>query len=121
MHTISIILRSTDKVIQPHKHKFDNTREAAKWNMSLLKRDLYDFTKILRREQGTMMEQGSEFRPNNILQHFFCQHEHWPKITSIISEGVLYPLSTTNEAERKADIIHMISKEKPQIGDNPAK
>ena len=32
-------------------------------------------------------------------------------MTTIISEGVLYPLRTTTEAVRKADITHMISRE----------
>ena len=57
-----------------------------------------------------MMDPGSDFRLNEILQPLFCHHEHWSKMTSIILEGVSYPLSTTTEAEHKADIIHMISR-----------
>lgn len=30
MHTIGQIIKTTDKVIQPHKYRFDNIREAAK-------------------------------------------------------------------------------------------
>ena len=45
MHTISQIIDTADKVMQPHTYKFENTREAVNWNTKILKRDRYDFTK----------------------------------------------------------------------------
>ena len=44
VHTIRTIVKTTDKVIPPHKNEFENTRDAAKHNTSILKHSKYDFT-----------------------------------------------------------------------------
>ena len=56
--TIKSIIITSDKIILPHKYKFENTKDAAKHNTKLLKKDKYNFTKTLKRETGTIMEPG---------------------------------------------------------------
>ena len=80
MHTIKQIITTTDKVILPHKDKFENTGEAAKYNTSILKRHKYDFTVVLSRKIGTILGPGSEFRTKDTLTKMFSDHDHWDKM-----------------------------------------
>ena len=79
---------STDKVIAPHKYKFENTCDAAKYNTSILKRSKYDLTRALLKDKGTMLEPGSEFRSSKTLQPLLSKHENWDNMEQIITEGV---------------------------------
>ena len=63
MSTIQTIITSADWVMSPHKYKFENTRDAAKYNTKLIKKQIYDFVRALGKEDGTILEPGSEFRP----------------------------------------------------------
>ena len=110
IHTIKSIINSTDKVISPHKYKFENTRDAAKFNAAILKRNKYDFTKALQKEKGTMLEPGSEFRSRDILAPLLSQHEHWDKMEQIVTTGVTYPLEHLPEHIRKEDLHFMIDR-----------
>ena len=71
MHTIKKVIKSTDRVINPHKYKFQNSRDAAKFNTKILKRHKYDFKHALKQEAGTMLEPGSEFRTHNTIEQLF--------------------------------------------------
>ena len=110
MHTIRKIINITDKVILLHKYKFVNAREAAKFNTSILKQSKYDFTKVLQKEQGIMLEPGSEFRSHNTLKLLLFRHEHWDKMEQIITEGVSYPLKHLPEQIRQEDLDFMIER-----------
>ena len=62
VYTMRRVISAADKVINPHNYKFENNREAAKYNTKLLKRDKYDLARALKQQKGTMMEPGSELR-----------------------------------------------------------
>ena len=62
LHTMKRIFKSTDKIINPHKYKFENNRDAAKFNTHTLKKYKFDFEVALQKEESTMLESGSEFR-----------------------------------------------------------
>ena len=110
MNTIRTTITSADKIISPHKYKFENTREAAKFNTAILKRSKYDFSKALYKEKGTMLEPGSEFRSKQILEPLFSDHVHWEDMSSIITKGVTYSLEDLPESVRKEDLNHMIAR-----------
>ena len=110
IHTVTTIIGMTNKTMQPHNYKFINTREAAKYNIKLLKRDKYDITLALQREQGTMMEPGSEFRLKSTLEPLFCHHAQWDKMSKIISEGLSYPMEDISNTEQKDDLLRMIER-----------
>ena len=101
MATIKTIINNTDRVILPHKYKFENTRDAAKYNTKLLKKNTYDFVRAIRKEKGTIMEPCSEFRTHTDLEPLFAQHQHWPAMRDIISTGVTYDLEEMSEETRK--------------------
>ena len=52
MTTIKTIINTSDKIISPHKYKFENKRDAAKINTKILKKNMYNLTKALHRERG---------------------------------------------------------------------
>ena len=110
MATIRTIMNSTGKIILPHKYKFENTREAAKHNTTLLKKSKYDFVRAMQKELGTILEPGSEFRKHTDLQPLFSKHQHWPAMRDIISKGVNYNLEELSEETRKEDLEYMMKR-----------
>ena len=105
MHTIKKVIKSTDRVINPHKYKFQNSRDAAKFNTKILKRHKYDFKHALQQEAGTMLEPGSKFRTHNTIEKLFQAHQLWSKM----KPGVTYQLEGITEGESKTDLDHMIA------------
>ena len=79
VHTIQTIVTSVGKVMQLHHYRFENSRDAAKFNIKILKRSKYDLNLALMKEKGSMMEPDSEFRSKSILGSLFKHHEHWGK------------------------------------------
>ena len=110
MTTIQTIITSADRVMLPHKYKFENTREAAKYNIKLIKKQRYDFVRALDKEDGTMLELGSEFRLKSVLEPLLKKHEHWEKINEIITYGITYPLKDIPEKDREEDLVHMMAR-----------
>ena len=104
------IISSTDKVINKHKYKFENSRDAAKFNTKLLKKYQYDLTVALKREKGTILEAGSEFRPIKDLKPLFSNHVHWNKMEKIITEGITYNIPEIPEEDRISDLEAMITR-----------
>ena len=68
MSNIQSVITSADRVMLPHKYKLENTREAAKYNTKLIKKPRDNFIRSLDKEDGTMLEPGSEFRLNSVLK-----------------------------------------------------
>ena len=75
MATISRITKRNETKMRTHRYVFENTKEAAKKNIRLLKSNRYDFERAMKKEQGTMLEARSEFRPAHILETLFGKHE----------------------------------------------
>ena len=113
------IINTSDKVILPHSYKFENTREAAKFNKTILKKARYSFTRALRREKGTIMEPGSEIRSINKLQPLLNDHEHWEDMRQIMSTGVTYKLSNLPEEEMVGDLTHMMKRGNHKSASDP--
>ena len=59
---ISEIINKDEESKKPSKYVFQNTREAAKHNTKLLKKFKYELTSALKKERGSAMETGYEFR-----------------------------------------------------------
>ena len=119
VHTIKKLLKSPNKSIKPHKYRFENTRDAAKFNTKLLKRHKYDLEVALEKEDGTMLEPGSEFRAVEQIESLFQKHELWPKMQSIVDKGITYQLDSITEKERRADLKHMIARGNHKSASSP--
>lgn len=85
----------------PLKYKFENNIDAAKSNTKLIKKQRYDFVRVLNKEDGAMLEPGSKFQLNSILEPLLHKHEHWNKIDKIITYGITYPLEDIPEKNQK--------------------
>ena len=94
IHKIKRIVQSPNRMINPHKYKFENSREAAKFNTKLLKKHKYDLEIALNKEKGTMLEPGSEFRTKDTIEPLFQNHELWPKMKEIVQQGITYHLES---------------------------
>ena len=75
-----------------------------------MKKDRYDFTKALRREKGSIMEYGSEFREVGKLKPLMWDHKHWKIMSTIMSEGVRYSLEDLPEKTRKTYLTYMMAR-----------
>ena len=93
-----------------HKLKFENTRRAAEYNAKILKQYKHDLTKIIRKEAGTMLDPGSEFREVEILEPLFKHHRLWSKMRNIMDKGVEYPLDEIQKEELQQDLQQMIAR-----------
>ena len=91
MHTIRTIIATTDKVISQHNHKFNNTRDASKFNNGILKRCKYHFTQSLVKERGVMLEPGSEFRDKTHYKYCSLITNAGRNEVHRISRGILPP------------------------------
>ena len=74
-----------------------NNQEAAKFNTKILNKYRYDFEAALKREKGTMLQPGSEFRDANNIEQLFQAHKLWPKMKDIVKNGVTYRLNELSE------------------------
>ena len=110
VHTISNIIRQSDRNINPHKFQFTNTRDAAKFNTRILKRYKYDLVAAMKNEKGTMLEPGSEFRLVKTLEPLLKHHNNWQKFKKIITEGVDYNLEHLPEGTRRSDLLAQIER-----------
>ena len=119
VHTIKQLLKSPNKNIKPHKYRFENTRDAAKHNTKLLKRHKYDLEIALGKENGTMLEPGSEFRTVKQIGSLFQKHKLWPKMQAIVDKGITYQLNSITEKERRADLKHMIARGNHKSASSP--
>ena len=117
--TIKSIIKTSYKAILPHKYKFENTREDAKYNTKLLKKDRYNFRKVLRREKGTIMEPGPEFRSIEQLELLLQDHENYHHMRTIMSEGVDCKLSDLPEIDGISDLTHMMERGNHESASNP--
>ena len=107
-HTIRGIIQPAGRAMTQHRFKFHNTRDTAKYNTKILKRYKYDLVKAFKKEQGTMLEPGSEFRTHTSLEPLLSNHKNWRKMQQIISKGITYTLEDLPEDERKRDVASMV-------------
>jgi hypothetical protein len=85
--------------------EFDMSVEAAKKNyMILMHKFGGDLHKALRAQQGSPLQYGSEFKPVLILAPIFKNHPTWNKMTTLLTEGSMWPLSPIDEHNRLLDI-----------------
>ena len=107
---IKQIFALEEVIPKPHKFAFSNDRNAAKINTKIIKKYEFDFVRACKKQKGSIVTPGSEFRS---IQHFtslFSHHEDWNELKSIIENGCDYKLSPkVNEETRKKDLKSMIS------------
>ena len=106
-------------MIAPHKYKFENSREAAKFYTKLLKKHKCDLEIALNKEKGTMLEPGSEFHKADTIEQLFHSHELWPKMKEIVQHGITYHLDSLTEEERSKDLEHMIARGNHKSASSP--
>ena len=62
MQCIKSAVTAASELMRQHIFRSKDGREAAKHNTQILKQCEYDFEKASKKEKGTMLEPGSEFR-----------------------------------------------------------
>jgi len=111
MQKIMEILALEEPPPSRHYFAFENCKKAAKFNASLIKNTDYDFLKACKKQKGSIVSPGTEFRSIKNLQILFSHHEDWKEFKSIIADGCDYKLeSTVDEATRKSDLKAMIKR-----------
>jgi len=111
LHQIATLCESKEETPKTHNFKFENNREAAKYNTKLIKHTDYDFEKCLNKQKGSMLSAGSEFRNIQKIRKLLQYHEDWPEIRDIISIGCDYQLQPeTDEETRLSDLQAMIAR-----------
>ena len=113
-----IMAAKTVKMKQ-HKCRFEDTPEAAYFNAKWLKYYKWDLTEALSKQSGTIIDPGSEFRSQEILQELWCKDENWLKMRDIISTGLRYPLMEISEKDRKSDLEHMMERGNHRLAQTP--
>ena len=84
----------------PYKFRFKDSKEAAKYNIKILKHCKYDFEEALKKEEGTMLYPRSEFRDYTLLAPIFQHHKRWNKMKEFTTSGVTYHLTDISEEYR---------------------
>jgi len=111
MQKIMEILALEEPPPSKHYFAFDNCKKAAKFNASLIKNTDYDFLRACKKQKGSIVSPGTEFRSIKNLQILFSRHEDWKEFKSIITDGCDYKLeNTVDETTRKSDLKAMIKR-----------
>ena len=111
LHHITTLCGSKEATPKKHAFKFQNTRDAAKFNTKLIKHTDYDFVKCLGKQKNSMLSAGSEFRAIDHIKNLLQYHEDWPEIRQIIEEGCNYQLEADSDEEtRLSDLKAMIAR-----------
>jgi hypothetical protein len=103
--------------------EFDLSIEAAKKNYIILMRKLGgDLHKALHAQQGSPLQNGSEFKPESTLASILSNHPNWEKMRILLSNGSTWPLSPLDNINRLLDInnalafgIHKGADQQPEL------
>ena len=109
MQRLTDIVTSKSQRMREHKCVFEDNMGAAEVNAKWLKYYKWDLEEAIRRQKGTMVHPGSEFRDVEVVEELWRRHEYWPKMRSIMKNGIDYPLEQLTEEERKGDLEFMIA------------
>jgi len=111
MQQIQLVLDSHENPPSMHRFMFENTSKAAKFNSKLIKNYDYDFVKTCKKQRGSVVSPGTEFRNINIIKPLFSHHADWKELRNIISKGCDYKLENiVDEKTRKNDLNEMIKR-----------
>ena len=119
MSTIAHLINRNEATMKQHRYKFENTRDAAKKNTKILKQSKYDFERAMRKEEGTMLAAGSEFRAPEAVEKLFKHHEKRPKMKQILTKGVTYHMEDLPEQMRQEDLRHMVDRGNHKSAEDP--
>ena len=76
----------------------------AEFNSRLIDEYDMDMQRLLDAYPYSVISPGSEFRPAGVLEPLLAGHPYWPRLKSIISHGVSYPLTAVeDETARRAE------------------
>ena len=108
---IKQILALEESTPKPHKFSFSNNRDSAKINTKIIKKYKYNFIKTCKRQKGSIISPGTEFRKISHLTKLFSHHEDWLELKSIIQNGCDYKLAPSiDEETRLNDLKSMINR-----------
>ena len=111
VYQLSQLCKTKEKTPSKHDFRFENTRDAAKFNTKLIKFNGYDLEKTINKQQNSILTPGSEFRHISHLRNILEYHEDWPLIESIISKGCDYKsVPDVDEATKMSDIQAMLDR-----------
>ena len=99
---LASIINTTLPKVQKPSFIFDILEEAATNNFNIIAK-AKGLQQAITNQQNSPISLGSEFRPPHLLDPLLSWHPFWPKLRSIMEQGVNYKLQPINELERKED------------------
>ena len=107
------IINTPSPPLDPPLFNFENTREAAIKNSSILKSFGWNPDQAINATQKSILSPGTEFRPTHILEPLLQNHTDWKKFEKILLEGARYPFRQDinySKEDHKKDLFHAIRK-----------
>ena len=90
--------------------KFETTKEAARYNLHLLREAKYDLQKICNEGKRSILKFGSEFKPVHELDKLFKFHPRWHRLQKILTRGVDFHLERIDDDLRRKDLMAAIAR-----------
>ena len=98
-----LLNRPKTNLLQPTL-RFDVNKEAAQYNLELLRKNNYDLTKLCNIQDRSSTSYGSEFKDITVLEKLFYQHPRWQKLKSQLTSGVDFNLKDLDDDIRREDV-----------------
>ena len=101
IHQLTMLCESREETPKKHAFRFEDSNEAAEFNVKLLKQTNYDLEDCIKGQGRTVLTYGSEFRDTRKLRNLLKHHEDWIEIRAILDEGCDYKLGPDPEEETR--------------------
>ena len=83
--------------------RFKVTKEAALYNLELLRKNDYNLTKLCNIQDRSSTTYGSEFKNTTVLEKLFYLHPRWHKLRSQLTLGVDFYMQDLDDDMRQKD------------------
>jgi hypothetical protein len=97
------ILATSVQAVRDSECMFAPTETAAIHNSAVLERHGFNYTNVMRAQQGSIVWYGSEFRSWKLLKKICHTHEFWPHMRPVLSGGGSFPLKEIDDTSRRED------------------
>ena len=101
---VKALLQQSDTLQEPH-FRFDISKEAADYNLSLLQQNSFQLESLLNDpKRPSVTTYGSEFKPIQELQFLLGKHPRWPIMKKLLQHGSSWKLKDVQEDVRTQDM-----------------
>ena len=107
LNIISIITTSQSPKLQQSRFHFDTSIKAAEMNWETLQ-EFENLGEALLADNNSFTKYGSEFRSTAILAMLLDNHPLWPRLSTILDNGINFPLEDLDFTTRGFDLSNRI-------------